>query len=149
MPDGSVTERRHERVPVRVNVRISTIDLEIDPTTGKAYFRSLEETCANVSRGGTFVPTRDPIEPGRRLLLELEIPDGPAIQTIGRVAWTRTVMEPTGDSTSSGFGIEFTGGTPEQLSQLEAFLAHKERRRRSIPVKGGWKTPTATGQGGA
>ena len=149
MPETGAPERRHERVPVEVSVRISTIDPEIDPTTGKLYFRSSEETCANVSRGGTFVQTRDPIEPGRRILLEIDIPDGPSIQTIGRVAWTRTVMEPSGESTRSGFGIEFTGGAPEQLSQLEEFLGRKERRRRASPAEGGWKTPTATRQGGA
>jgi Tfp pilus assembly protein PilZ len=149
MHETSAGERRHRRVPVRVKVRISTIDPEVDPTTGKLFFRSSEETCANVSRGGTFVLTRDPIEPGRRLLLELDIPDRPAIQAVGRVAWTRTVIEPPGELTNSGFGIEFTGGAPEQLSQLEAFLSRKERPRRNSSDEGSWKRPRSSGQAGA
>ena len=130
-----------------MTVRISTIDPETDPTTGKPYFRTSEETCANVSRGGTFVETRDPIAPGRRLLLEIDIPGGPPIQTIGRVAWTRTVLEPSGGSQGSGFGIEFMGGSPEHLSKLHAFVEKKHRRKRE-PEASGWRTPTAAPRGG-
>ncbi len=143
MSEADLNPQGDERVPVQVTVRISTIDPETDPTTGKPYFRTSEETCANVSRGGTFVVTRDPIAPGRRLLLEIDIPGGPPIQTIGRVAWTRTVIEPSGGSNGSGFGIEFMGGSPEHLSQLQAFVEHKHRRQHT-PEEGGWRTPKAS-----
>ncbi len=150
MPDDSLNQRRQERVPVKVTIRISTIDPETDPGTGKPYFRSSEETCANVSSGGTFVETRDPIAPGRRLLVELDIPDEPAVQTIGRVAWTRTVMEPSGESRDSGFGIEFMGGAPEHLSRLEAFLDRRGRRGQdSTQERSRWRTPPPTAPHGS
>ena len=148
MSDASLGQQTDRRVPLAVTVRISTIDPEIDPKTGKPYFRTCEETSANVSQGGTFVLTPDPIAPGRRLLVEIDIPDGPRIQTIGRVAWTRTVIEPAEESPTSGFGIEFTGGSPEHLSQLRAFL-----ERNAGPEKpaqeGGWRTPAAARRDGA
>lgn len=160
MPNSSPVQRRHERVPVEVKVRISTIDPETDPRTGKPYFRTSEETCANVSRGGTFVVTGDPVAPGQRLLLEIDIPDGSVIQTIGRVAWTRCVMEPSGRATSSGFGIEFMGGSPEHLSKLQAFLDREEEpvsagsagdpgSGQDPSERSGWRKPSAARRGGA
>jgi len=110
----------------------------------------------------------EPIAPGRRLLLELDIPDGPSIQAMGRVAWTRTVLEPSGEdsgssdsadsarstsslsSTDSGFGIEFLGGSPEHLSRLEAFLESSEfpvPSPESEPVR--WQAPKQKGRNGA
>jgi Tfp pilus assembly protein PilZ len=150
MPDGSLNQRPERRVPVKVTIRISTIDPETDPTTGRPYFRSSEETCSDVSRGGTFVTSHEPIAPGRRLLLELDIPDGPSIQTVGRVAWTRTVVDPSGEKSGSGFGIEFMGGAPEHLSQLEAFLDDSEGAGQSKEAESaGWQAPRAKRRDGA
>jgi hypothetical protein len=123
-------ERRHPRVDVRMNIRISTIDPELDPGSGKPYFRTSEETCANVSRGGAFVLTLDPMEPGRRLLVEMEIPGGPSLQAIGRVAWAKAEISSNGDRTS-GIGVEFLGGSPEQLGALDDYISRMDRRRRS------------------
>lgn len=114
--------RRHRRVPARIPVRISTIEPERDRWTGKPFFRATEETCANVSRGGAFVQTSEPLTPGRRLLLELELPDGSPIEAIGRVAWTQRVLAPDGQDGEAGVGIEFMGGVPEQLQELEAYI---------------------------
>ena len=68
--------QRYSRLSVRVPVRISSIDPEFDPTTGKPFFYTSEEVCLNLSRGGAFVATGDGIAPGRRLLVELDLPDG-------------------------------------------------------------------------
>lgn len=152
MSNASLGQQPDQRVALSVKVRISTIDPETDPKTGKPYFRTSEETSANVSRGGTFVQTREPITPGRRLLVEIEIPDGPRIQTLGRVAWTRTAMEPAGDSSdssdspNSGFGIEFTGASPEHLSQLQAFLDRTDVPKAPSPEKR-WGAPTTRADG--
>ncbi len=142
MSDANLNQQPDQRVPLSVPVRISTIDPETDPSTGKPYFRTSEETSANVSRGGTFVLTREPIAPGRRLLIEIDIPDGPRIQTIGRVAWTRTVIEPAEESPTSGFGIEFTGGSPEHLSRLREFL-DRNLGPEEPSHEGGWRPPRA------
>ena len=80
------------RISVRMRARISTIDAETDPFTGKLFFRTSDEICANVSRSGAFVSMAETIPPGRRVLVELEIPGGQPIQAVGRVAWTRTTM---------------------------------------------------------
>ncbi len=122
MSDDESTPRRHQRVQVRVPVRVATIDPETDSHTGRRFFRSCEESCANVSRGGAYIRTSDDLKPGRRLLLELRLPNGERIETIGRVAWSKTVLLPQGKARDSGIGVEFVGGTPEKFSALEDFL---------------------------
>jgi Tfp pilus assembly protein PilZ len=119
------SERRHPRVDVRMEIRISTIDAERDPGNGKPYFRTSEETCANVSRGGAFVLTHEPIEPGRRLLVEMTIPGGPNVQAIGRVAWSKA--ETPGGGRCSGIGVEFLGGSSEQLGALDDYITRMSR----------------------
>jgi Tfp pilus assembly protein PilZ len=127
--DGVLDNKLSRRVAVRMPVRISTIDPETDPWTGKPYFRTSTETSANVSRGGAFVLTSEPIAPGRRVLLELHLPDGETIQTIGRVAWSRSSFWPAGKTGTAGVGVEFLGGTPEEFAALERFLERSWRRQ--------------------
>jgi len=115
-------QRREPRVPLDLAVRISTIDAELDPGTGRRFFRSSRETCANVSRTGLFIRTAEPLEPGRRLLVELTLPGGEDIDAVGRVAWVRRSMAPTAER---GVGVELFGATPEELSRLRTWVASR------------------------
>ena len=119
----SSRRRRHRRVAAQIPVRISTIEPERDPWPGRPFFRATEETAANLSEGGAFVRTSEPLKPGRRVMLELRLPEGEYVETIGRVAWTKHVLAPDGKDRETGVGIEFMGGVPEQLAELNAYLA--------------------------
>jgi Tfp pilus assembly protein PilZ len=114
--------RRHRRVDALLPVRISTLEPERDPWTGRPFFRASQETCANVSRGGAFVRTAEPLTPGRRVLLEFVMPDGHPLEAIGRVAWTRRVLAPLERDSEAGIGIEFLGGPSDQFSALENWI---------------------------
>ena len=120
--DPARATQRYRRVEVEVGVRISTIDPETDPETGAPYFRTSEETCANVSRGGAYVETSETVSAGRRLLVELDLPSGEALQTVGRVAWTKAQVQTADGQRRTGMGIEFLEATPEELRRLEEFL---------------------------
>ena len=121
--DHSFTNRRrHRRIEAEIEVRISTIEPEQDPWTGRPYFRASQELCSNVSRGGAFVKTNEPIDPGRRVLVEVHLPSGRPLEAIGRVAWTKRVMTPHSRDTSSGIGVEFIGGASEQFAALENYI---------------------------
>jgi hypothetical protein len=120
-PDYAV-RRRHRRVDTTLPVRISTIEPERDPWTGRPFFRASHETCANVSRGGLFLRSFEPLEPGRRLLLELRLPGGRPVETIGRVAWTKKALAPNGLRFEAEMGVEFLGGSSEQLAALAEFV---------------------------
>ena len=118
--------RRHRRITATIPVRISTIEPERDPWTGRPFFRAAQEHCANLSRGGAFVQTREPIAPGRRVIVELDLPNGNRLEAIGRVAWSKTVMAP-GQSRGEGIddggiGVEFLGGAANHFSQLEDYI---------------------------
>jgi Tfp pilus assembly protein PilZ len=133
MPDAAAqpqNTQKHRRLNVRLPARISTIDSERDPQSGRTCFRTSDETCHNVSRGGAFVMTEEPVRPGSRLLVELELPSGDSVQTIARVAWSRARLSMQDVESQSGVGIEFLGGAPEQLSALDRYLSSALRRTR-------------------
>jgi uncharacterized protein (TIGR02266 family) len=122
MPDDKGHQRRHRRIAVHMPVRISTIDPETDPRTGRHYFRATREYCANLSHGGAFIRTSDPLSPGRRVLVEIHMPEGEPIEAIGRVAWSKTVLTSSGDPEDSGVGVEFLGSSGDRLKALANYL---------------------------
>jgi Tfp pilus assembly protein PilZ len=127
--DHSFTnQRRHRRIATDIEVRISTIEPERDPWTGRPFFRASHEICSNVSRGGAFVKTTEPIDPGRRLLVEVHLPSGRPLEAIGRVAWTKRVITPHSRDTDSGIGVEFIGGASEQFAALENYIDAQQDR---------------------
>jgi hypothetical protein len=120
--ESSLERRRYPRANLQVPIRMSTIDPELDPWTGRPFFRTCEETVADLSRGGARVRSREPLAPGRRLLLELDLPDGRSFEAIARVAWARVEPGASDDGGAYGLGLEFLGGTPDHVTRLETFL---------------------------
>jgi hypothetical protein len=118
-------QRRHTRIDSAIPVRISTIEPERDPKTGRPFFRTLQETCANVSRGGIFIKTNESLDPGRRILVEIRLPSGRPLEAIGRIAWVKRVLSPELRGSESGIGIEFLGGASEQLQALDEYVSHR------------------------
>jgi len=121
--------RRFKRIPVSIPVRISTIDPETDPWTGKSFFRSVEDVSLNISRGGMCVRTEEPISPGQRVLLELFLPGEKPLETVGRVKWMNSSLRPGTEEGPRGLGLEFMGGLPEQFQTLEDFLTRTDTYR--------------------
>jgi uncharacterized protein (TIGR02266 family) len=126
MDDPFSQQRRHPRVPVTLPVRISTIDPELDPRTGRPCYRASREVCVNLSRGGLFIHTADPIAPGRRVLVEMHFPDGSPLEAVGRVAWSKRVLGALDEKPRDGIGVEFIVAAPDQLVALDDFLSHED-----------------------
>jgi hypothetical protein len=126
--DPADRRRRHRRVSTALPVRVSTIEADRDPWTGRPFFRSSQETCANLSRGGAFVRTGELLEPGRRVLLEISLPNGSQVEAIGRVAWTKRTLERRGAELDTGIGVEFLGGASSALSALADFVTRDDSR---------------------
>jgi hypothetical protein len=123
-PHAADQRRRHERVALDAPIRVSTIDPELDPHTGRPFFRAFEDRCLNLSRGGLLLRTRESLAPGRRILLEVELPGGPLFEAVARIAWSARA-QPSGDALDHG--IEFLGGIPDHLARLERFLGQASR----------------------
>ena len=123
MPNPS-SERRHPRVAVRLDARISSIDSELDAGTGQSYFRCSSDECTMLSDGGAFVQSDETLPPGRRVVLEITLPGESApVEALGRIAWSRARLTPEGISDDSGMGIEFLSDSTEHLSRIAHFVA--------------------------
>jgi hypothetical protein len=112
-------ERRYPRIDLRLPVTVSSIDPDRD-VAGTPCFHASTEVCSNVSAGGVGLLTHDPLIPGRRVLLGFELPGGDSFETVGRVAWSRTVVMPEG-RVESGCGVEFieqSGKPGQQLLEI-------------------------------
>ncbi len=118
-------KRRHERIAAGIAVRLSSIEPERDPWTGRAFFRSLQETSENLSKGGVFVKTAEPFDLGRRVLVEIKLPSGQPLEAIGRVAWVKRKINAKPREKVSGIGIEFLGAASEHFEALEAYINHR------------------------
>lgn len=75
----------------------------------KVHYRNaghlLVNYCTNLSRGGLFVPCAQPLEPGRRLTLSLNIPgDNEPTELTAEVRWVRTEENTEGPA---GMGLSF------------------------------------------
>lgn len=122
MGNPGIERRIHPRQDTSLPVRISTIDAETDRRSRAPFFRASREWSANVSRGGVFVRTSEPLAMGRRVLVELTLPDGRCIDSVGRVAWVQRRIPGGEEPTAEGIGIEFLGAAPDDLLALERFL---------------------------
>lgn len=143
--------QKHPRVSMRRPVRITTVDPEIDPDSGRPFFRCVEETTANLSRGGAFVESWEPLGAGRRVVVAIDLTNGEELQLVGHVAWTRRRIREAGEEAvqTPGYGVEFSAGSKAELHRLEALLAPSTSARatdsttRTTPTDPGRPTPPA------
>jgi hypothetical protein len=106
-------------VPFEASVQVTSIDAETD-RGGRPCFRASLERCTNLSLGGAGLLTAEPLPPGRRVLLDFELPDGTSFETIGRVTWSRSVVGP-GGRVAAGCGVEFLD--PGRARRLQEWIA--------------------------
>lgn len=95
--ETSAGDRRARRIPVA---------LEIEYRSAGAF---LVAYSTNLSKGGLFIETGDPLPVGTTLDLRLRAPDATAMDLEGVVAWVR--KEATDDGLQTGMGIQLQ--TPE------------------------------------
>ncbi|MBN1771457.1 MAG: TIGR02266 family protein, partial [Deltaproteobacteria bacterium] len=97
MTDQPADRRAAPRIAATFRIRLgySSIDSFLD---GYA---------ANISKGGIFVPTKQPRDQGTEVRFELLLKDGStAIAGVGRVAWTRA-FDPKRPGERFGMGVQF------------------------------------------
>lgn len=128
--------QKFPRVSTAVPVRVTTVEPEIDPDTGKTFFRSAEETTANLSRGGIFLRSWEPLAAGRRVVVAIFLPKGEELQLVGRVAWTRRELRPKGSEgiEAPGYAIEFVGGSSAELAALDRYLTSLKPKYTLTPI---------------
>ncbi len=90
----------NHRVPVQFDVEFTE--------AGKAR----HGTCLNLSRGGMFIGTTHPLQPGTEILLRFTLQDHPyyTLSILAQVVWTGG--EEIGPSAIAGMGVEFLAVDP-------------------------------------
>ena len=128
--------QKFPRVATTVPMRITTVDAEIDPHSGKTFFRSAEETTANLSKGGAYVRSWEPLAVGCRVVITITVAGTRDLQLAGQVAWTRRAVKPGGRDgiQPPGYGIEFKGSETAELRALGRFLERLSPRASSAPL---------------
>jgi uncharacterized protein (TIGR02266 family) len=103
------------------------------PTNLRIKFRSatieqfIERYSVDMSRGGIFIRTREPLPVDTRLRLEFQLQDStPLLAGEGTVVWIRE-HDPARENVTPGMGVRFDKVTPETQPTLERILAEKTR----------------------
>src|SRR5688572_21440252 len=104
------------------------------PVTLKIKFKSenlaqfIERYSVDVSRGGIFIRTKDPLPVGTPLTFEFHLQDNsPLVAGDGTVVWIRE-HDPNRQGVAPGMGVRFDKLTPESQVILERILSEKERQ---------------------
>jgi len=94
---GKKDARRDDRVPLKARVDYELLSEDT----------FLFEYTSNVSRGGIFLATRNPLPVGTQLNLRFSLPSGEGtIETTGQVVWVNE-YKAGGKNLNPGMGIEF------------------------------------------
>lgn len=113
-PQPSTDERR---VAERVH-----IEADIGFQSESNFFTGFS---GNISSGGIFVATWEPLGIGTELTVSLVLPNGHQVTCRGRVTWVR---EPAGhdDDLIPGMGVEFEHLTAEDQAAVQGFIDRRE-----------------------
>ena len=102
---SSVEARRFARRRVELTARLACVDADRDSRTGEMLFWMMTVRTVDVSDGGLCIRAEQPVDCGRRVVIELDLPDGRICDVAGRIVW----LEPSGeDGQSSRMGVAFT-----------------------------------------
>jgi len=107
--------RTASRSPVTLKIKFKSTSLE----------QFIERYSVDISHGGIFIRTKDPLPVGTNLRFEFQLKDAsPLITGDGTVVWTRD-FDPTRSGVAPGMGVRFDRLPSESQDVLEQILAHK------------------------
>lgn len=100
-------KRKHNRISVKVKSEVISED-------GFTYSNTVD-----ISKGGIFISTPEPIDIGSSLNLAIQIPGEDPVEIIGVVKWVRN-SEKEGER--AGMGIEFADMNARQAESLKKLI---------------------------
>jgi uncharacterized protein (TIGR02266 family) len=109
---------KEPRGPVSLRIKFRSASLE----------QFIERYAVDVSRGGIFIRTREPLAVGTQLRFDFQLQDSaPLLAGEGTVVWIRE-NDPNRANVTPGMGVRFDKLTPTSQPTLERILADKARR---------------------
>src|SRR5262245_45876648 len=110
--------RKEKRTPVTLKIKFKSENLD----------QFIERYSVDVSRGGIFIRTKDPLAVGTQLKFEFQLQDAsPLIAGEGTVVWIRE-YDPSRSGVAPGMGVRFDRRSPQSQPVLEKILTEKGRR---------------------
>ncbi len=119
---GSMVD--NDKAALRSGPRVETV-VKVDYRTTDAFFTDFAE---NMSEGGMFISTLQPLPPGTELLIEFLLPEvNRPLKVKAKVVWSR--KRTTTHDKRRGMGVKF-----EQISKSDKeMIAGVVRKLRSSP----------------
>jgi uncharacterized protein (TIGR02266 family) len=111
MLQAQLADDRLPRVPFKRLVRVRSVD-------GRGPIRRLWSM--NLSTGGMFIRSADPLPLGARIRIEVEWASTVIPLAEGEVVWSRG----TGSDYAAGFGLRFTRMDPSTQSLIDSLVQH-------------------------
>ncbi len=111
----------------------------------ETYDAFVERYGGDLSPGGIFIRSRNPLAIGAKINFDLSLSNGePLLTGSGTVVWVRQ-PDPRQPSTSPGMGVRFDQITDESRVRLNRILAEKTKRERAGQPVGRGPTPIPEG----
>src|SRR5436190_6066637 len=112
------TNPKEPRGPVSLRIKFRSATLD----------QFIERYGVDVSRGGIFIRTREPLAVGTSLRFDFQLQDAaPLLAGEGTVVWIRE-NDPTRAGVTPGMGVRFDKLTPASQPVLEKILSEKAAR---------------------
>ena len=105
---AQLERRRFERAPISAQVEFELTNSSSGPSRVRKHM-------ANISVGGLFISTEEPIRAGTRMVVRLELPSNKhRVIAVSRVTYVKKGV---------GLGVEFVSLDDEDREEIEAFIA--------------------------
>jgi uncharacterized protein (TIGR02266 family) len=126
--------RQGKRTPVTLKIKFKSETLE----------QFIERYAVDVSQGGIFIRTKEPLAVGTQMKFEFQLRDAsPLIAGEGTVVWTRE-NDPSRPAIAPGMGVRFDRLADGSQNVLERILAEKAKQAPSRSGDGPTKPPMFT-----
>ncbi|HET9532527.1 MAG TPA: PilZ domain-containing protein [Blastocatellia bacterium] len=104
---AQLERRRFERAPIVAQV-------EYELTNSSSGPSRVRKNMANISIGGLFITTEEPIRAGTRMVVRFELPNKHRVIAVSRVCYARKGV---------GLGVEFLSLDEEDREEIETYIA--------------------------
>ena len=104
--------RRHPRRAIALEARVSTLEADHDPNTQASFYILTDAQTLDVGEAGAGLRVDDDLPAGRRVMVELDLPDGSTVLTGASVMWSAR------DRDEYYIGLRFDEAVPDLLKRL-------------------------------
>lgn len=119
LPPGR--ERLSTPAPVRMSASGVTIEIDVGFTTESNFFVGF---AGDLTDGGLFVSTWQPLPVGSRVIVSFTLPDGHKAKATGQVMWAREADDTAPDATP-GIGVTLEGLTETDMKSVRSFMSKR------------------------